>query len=79
MGKRTRCKARIYQARHTAQNAYIERFNRTYRNEVLDWYLFNSLRKVRDITDDWMIDYNYERTHESLNDLPPKIYEQQLT
>jgi len=26
-----------------------------------------------------MIDYNYERPHESLNDLPPKIYEQQLT
>lgn len=61
------------------QNAYIERFNRTYRNEVLDCYLFNSLSEVREITDDWMIDYNYERPHESLNDLPPKIYEQQLT
>jgi len=72
-------KLKLIKSGTPTQNAYIERFNRTYSNEVLDCYLFNSLSEVRDITDDWMIDYNYERPHESLNDLPPKIYEQQLT
>ncbi|MCP5534143.1 MAG: transposase [Akkermansiaceae bacterium] len=30
------------------QNAYIERFNRTFRNEVLDAHLFDSSPKCRD-------------------------------
>ena len=32
------------------QNAYIERFNRTYRHEGLDTSVFESLRQVRQIT-----------------------------
>lgn len=60
------------------QNAYIERFNRTYRSEVLDAYLFSNLREVRDISYQWADDYNYERPHESLNNQPPITFAKQL-
>jgi putative transposase len=56
------------------QNAFIERFNRTYREEVLDLYLFDSLADVREITYWWMIGYNEERPHDALEDLTPAEY-----
>lgn len=54
-----------------AQNAYIERFNRTYREEVLDIYLFATVGEAQKITDKWLIDYNQNRPHESLKNLSP--------
>ena len=56
------------------QNAYVERFNRTYREEILDMYVFNSLSDVRYRTDKWVDEYNEVRPHESLGNLTPKEY-----
>lgn len=56
------------------QNGYIERFNRTYREDVLDLYLFSNLDEVRQETDRWIQLYNYERPHDGLNDMTPIEY-----
>jgi putative transposase len=60
------------------QNAFIERFNRTYRTEVLNAYVFESLDQVREITAEWLQSYNEERPHDALASLPPATYRVQL-
>jgi putative transposase len=56
------------------QNAYIERFNRTFREEVLDAYLFDSLEEVRIIVERWLEEYNQIRPHDALEGLSPRQF-----
>ncbi len=60
------------------QNAYIERFNRTFREEVLDQHLFARHQDVREAAWWWQIEYNEERPHDSLGDLTPLEYRQKV-
>ena len=60
------------------QNAYIERFNKTYRSEVLNAYLFTDLEQVRELTTDWMRIYNEERPHRSLGRIPPAQFRERI-
>jgi putative transposase len=53
------------------QNGYIERFNGSYRREILDAYLFFDLEEVRQLTSQWVDDYNTKRPHEALGNLTP--------
>lgn len=43
----------------------IERFNRIYREEVLDCFLFESLTQIREITQRWVSRYNQDRPHDA--------------
>lgn len=60
------------------QNGFIERFNGSFCREFLNAYLFESLSQVREMVWFWQQDYNQNRTHESLNHLPPEAYRKQL-
>jgi len=65
---------RFIQPGRPMQNGFVERFNRTYRQEVLDCYVFETLGEVRQMTAEWIKRYNEVRTHESLGNLSPRQY-----
>ena len=53
------------------QNAFIERFNKSFREEVLNANLFNTLLEAQEAAEIWLTDYNEYRPYESLGDVPP--------
>lgn len=48
------------------QNGYMERFNRSFREEVLDAYQFTRLKEAQVMATAWMWIYNNQRPHQSL-------------
>ena len=53
------------------QNSLIERFNRTFRQDVLNSYMFENLVQMRNYANAWLWMYNNERPHSSLGYLTP--------
>ena len=60
------------------QNGYIERLNRSYREDVLDAYLLESLEEARIASDEWQYKYNHVLPHDSLNKLTPVMMRKSL-
>ena len=56
------------------QNAYIESFNGTFRDECLDENWFESLEQARQIIAIWRTDYNETRPHSSCGRMPPATF-----
>lgn len=57
-----------------AQNSIIKRFNRTFKEDVLDSYLFISINHDNALAYDWKIDYNSNHPHKALNGLSPWFF-----
>ena len=55
-------------------NAYIESFNARFRLECLNEHWFLSLEDARDKIEEWRQDYNENRPHSSLGNIPPEEY-----
>ena len=53
------------------QNAFIESFNATFRQECLDAHWFTSITDAREKIEYWRNDYNTERPHRSIGRLTP--------
>lgn len=54
------------------QNGYIERCNRSIREELLNAWVFKSVQEVRDRAEQWRVDYNHNRPHSALNYQTPE-------
>ena len=61
------------------ENAYIESFNGKFRDECLNEHWFVTLAQARRVIETWRIEYNTERPHSSLGDLPPTLFAQRVS
>jgi putative transposase len=55
-------------------NAYIETFNGSLRDECLNLHWFETLTEARQLIEAWRVDYNVSRPHMALGNLPPSEY-----
>ena len=56
------------------QNAFVESFNGSFRDEFLNETLFSSLAEAREKITAWKEDYNQQRPHSSLGNLTPQEF-----
>jgi transposase InsO family protein len=59
------------------QNPFVESFNGHLRRELLDLESFTTLLEAQLLDDDWRLEYNHYRPHQSLNYMTPAEYARQ--
>lgn len=73
------CKSNSIKAIHIQpgkpkQNGYVERFNRTFREDILDAYIFENIDQLQVKADNWQNQYNYGHPHKSLGRKTPELF-----
>jgi putative transposase len=56
------------------QNAFIESFNGTFRDDYLNQHWFSSLAEARLLIEHWRKEYNQLRPHSSIGRIPPNTF-----
>jgi putative transposase len=56
------------------QNAFIESFNATFRDDCLNQHWFTSLAEARLLIEHWRNEYNHLRPHSSIGRIPPNSF-----
>ena len=62
---------RVYGPGKPVQNAFIESFNGTFRDDCLNLHWFPSLERAQVVIEGWRQDYNHVRPHSSLGERTP--------
>ena len=57
-----------------SQNGSVERLNRSFREDILDAYLFEDLDQVQRFAYQWIWMYNNDRPHQALTGLTPRQF-----
>jgi putative transposase len=62
---------RVQQTGKPTDNAFIESFNGTFRDECLNAHWFESLKDAKMKITSWQQEYNESRPHRALGEIPP--------
>ena len=79
MGRATPDYIATHLTRQTSTECLHERFNQTFREDMLDANLFSSLYEEREIAEEWLEEYNAIRPHQALMGLTPYQFATQST
>jgi putative transposase len=72
--KENRVKLHFIQPGKPTQNAFVETFNGSLRDECLNVHWFETLPDAREKIEAWREDYNVSRPHQALNEMTPAAF-----